>query len=330
MTLRRKTNTALAGRGTGDARPSVTPGHWREPAVREARQYAENTTWTGNHRARKLGQGNFGIVFDVEDRTRTHHRAVKLATSTDIHGQAWTWEAQERNILHEAGVANELAALGFTIVPRGVYTTFGRGTPAFVRELGTPAQGITGPEYADIERQLVSIEVDHRWRVADDDPALYRRADGTLFFADVGFWRAPRPGVSRAWSAMDSNLGMMLGQVQHTYLVGLGDKKTGAPIAPPRDRPYDVRGVPTTVNLMADVKGLASGLEFLREEGKPLRSDKLTVHMAEHLVEGVAARAALGVPTPSFALDAAREAQALLDTIAREKTAKENRFRLRR
>lgn len=331
MTVRRrKPNRALAGRGSGSTNPSLTSGHWREAAVREARGYAIATTPDGNHRAQLLGNGHFGMVFDAVDRTRTQHRAVKLPIATNNHGHYWSWEAQERHIMHEAGVANELEALGFTIVPRGVYTTFGRGTPAFVRELGEPAKSITGAEYAKIEAELVSIEMDHHWQVANDDPALYRRADGTLFFADVGFWRAPRPGPAHRWRAMESDLGGLLERVQHTYLVDLVDKKTGAPVAPPRARSWDIRGVPTTVSMMVLIAALASGLEFLRDESKPLRSDRFTAKLAHDLVAAIAVRRLHGVASPAFAVEAAREAERLLAAIEREKTQKANRFRLRR
>lgn len=205
--------------------PHLTRGHKHDPATIEATRTAShvvaNSYRLGNGESawpRHLGAGNFGIAWRID--TDDGPRVVKLAAATNVHNRPWTREEQTRNLLHEAGVANELRALGFSCVPRAVFVRFAGGTPALVREYGEPAGVLTGAEYADLEAQLVAIERVHGWQV-HDDLALYRRADGTVFVGDVGFWQAPRPLLAgekrRPWKDFDSSLNGLLERAQREH-----------------------------------------------------------------------------------------------------------------
>ena len=211
--------------------PRLTRGHMREPATVAAARTARHVdmethyvTRNGERTmawAKQLGAGNFGVAYLVE--TDDGPRVVKVPAATDMHRRVWSRVKQTRNIKHEAGVANELVAKGYTVVPRTVYTEFDGGTPAIVREYGEPAGAITGAEYAVLERELFAIERRHGWGV-HDTLALYRRSDGSLFVGDVGFWTAPRGRAKgekpRAWRAFDSDLQHLLHGAQKAHGIG--------------------------------------------------------------------------------------------------------------
>lgn len=301
-------NPVRARRGSDSvAKPRLTRGHLSLPETREAAKRAARTTlrtgfsWRDggtdedpvyrHGRAELVGTGNFGMVYRVDDARGPI--AVKLPAAHDLARAAWTRDKQTDWMRQEAGVANELAAKGYTIVPRGVYTEFGGGTPAFVREWGEPAASITGPEYAEMERQLLDIERRHGWRV-HDDLVLYRRADGTLFVGDVGFWEAPRPGPKRKWEAMQSDL---------PYLVQKLCK--AVPVLSPESAPASVRFV-TDLDLLAR---LTATHHELRKDIPPRGLD---LKMARELLDGVATREAAGIPTARLFLREMKMARAMI------------------
>ena len=104
--------------------------------------------------------------------------------------------------MHEAGVANELAEAGHRIVPVTVFVELPDGTPALVREYGEPLSKVAADEVVALEKGLYDVEATgkHGWDVADE-LLVMRRKDGTLFVADVGWWRVrqePRSGWAGA------------------------------------------------------------------------------------------------------------------------------------
>lgn len=303
-----RANPVRARRGSdAAAKPRLTRGHMDLPAVREAAKIAARTTlrtgfsWregegegavTRYGRAEHVGAGNFGMVYRVDDARGPV--AVKLPAAHDVARAAWSREKQTDWMRQEAGVANELAALGYSIAPRGVYTEFEGGTPAFVREWGEPATSLTGPEYADLERQLLAIEQRHGWRV-HDDLALYRRADGTVFVGDVGFWEAPRPGARRKWDAMQSDAPRLLEKACRT-----------APVLSPEGAPIQVPVV-TRVALLARI----SATHYELRKDVPPRG--LDLKLARDLLDAVAAREAAGIPTAHRFRREVKMAQAMLE-----------------
>lgn len=254
----------------------VTRGHWRSPSTKEAIAIAERVgvdsyrLRNGEYgRARHLGAGNFGIAYLVE--ADDGPRVVKVPAATNIHQRPWSREEQTRNLLHEAGVANELGRKGFGCIPRTVFVRYGGGTPALVREYGEPVTSLSGPEYAALEKELVAIERKHGWHVADE-LSLYRRANGTVFVGDVGFWQAPKPRARgekrRPWRDMESSLTFLLDQAQKTY---------GAP----------------RVTELPRLWGIAALLH--KRDRAP---DDWDAELAQELLDDVASRAAEGVSTP--------------------------------
>jgi hypothetical protein len=253
----------------------LTRGHDRLPETIEAARWAARLDMEGYrtrdgeyHRAQHLGSGNFGHAYRVD--TDDGPRVVKVPTAVSIHQRPWSLAEQTRNMLHEAGIANELAAKGYSVIPRIVFTRYG-GTPTLVREYGEPAGTITPVEYAGLERQLVEIERKHGWGV-HDNLALYRRRNGSIFVGDVGFWRAPekRPrGTKRKpWKEFDSSLGSLLSLAQRDY------------------------GVPSVTTL---ARLLAEGQHFDRDDVKA--PSDFAAGMAEDFIEEVEGRRAEGIPT---------------------------------
>jgi hypothetical protein len=202
----------------------LTRGHNRLPETIEAARSASRLDMEGYRtsdgeyrRAQHLGSGNFGHAYRVD--TDDGPRVVKVPTSVSMHQRPWSHVEQTRNMMHEAGVANELASKGYRCIPKIVFTRHG-GTPTLVREYGEPVETMTAKEYASLERELVDIERKRGWRVLDD-LALYRRRNGSIFVGDVGFWQAPEKrvrGTKRApWKAFDSSLDSLLRKAQRDY-----------------------------------------------------------------------------------------------------------------
>jgi ADP-ribose pyrophosphatase YjhB (NUDIX family) len=172
---------AIAGR-TDPTTAHLTEGHFTTPAVQRATEIAARAQDTGEY----LGKGNFGAAFRVPVAGAAGGALlVKLPATMDIHGQIWNREAQRSWFLHEAGVANELSAVT-RVVPETVYVEV-YGRPALVREYGEIATNdLTVAEYDRLAADLADVARMH-WQV-DDSLLVARRADGSLFIADVGMW----------------------------------------------------------------------------------------------------------------------------------------------
>lgn len=165
--------------------PELTPGHFDLHEVRDAIQFAAQAHSQSETDKGLLGGGNFGVAFLVETQ-RGGVVVVKLPARTNIHGRVWQLSEQRTNFMHEAGVANELQALGVGLVPATVYVEFADGKPALVREYGEPVTKMSVEEFAEVEQALMAVD-ELGWAV-EDDIALYRRPDGSVFVGDVGIW----------------------------------------------------------------------------------------------------------------------------------------------
>lgn len=190
MTRRNPARAAPAGY-TG---ATLTPGHFDLPAVRLAARLAERVA-AGE--GIPLGRGNFGAATEIEG------HVVKLPVAEDRHGRAWARDEIRAYLLHEAGVANELHEAGHGIVPVTVYAELADGTPALVREYGADPGVVSLAEIGRLVERLRAVEDEGAgWDVADD-LLIFRRADGSLFVGDVGYWRKARPprapGAARTW-----------------------------------------------------------------------------------------------------------------------------------
>lgn len=276
--------------------PTVSRGHFDLPATRAATKIAERVksipgaysfTRDGkSHYAtvKPLGSGNFGIAFQVEAEDATH--VVKLATAQNLHGRPWTRMEQSRNLRQEAGIANELVSLGYTVIPRTIYVEFDGATPALVREYGEPVDSITAQEYERLERELFNIESVHNWRI-HDDLALYRRRDGSIFVGDVGFWQSPqllaKGAKRRAWNWRDSSLDGLLKGAQRQY----GPAKK----------------FPTLPELVGQAEIVASF--------NP-KNDDFAQMVAEDFLKDVASREAIGLSIPGEAAAAVERAERII------------------
>lgn len=167
----------------------LTDDHVHDPALRALADAAETT-------GELLGNGNFGVAYRVAGERGPV--VVKLPTERDMHGRNRTRESQVAMFLHEAGIANELAGR-FTVVPVTAYVETSDGRPALVREYGEPLGGTTTiAEIADLEHQLYAVEAEGTWDVADELLVL-RRPGGSLFVADVGWWRKRAKPRGSSW-----------------------------------------------------------------------------------------------------------------------------------
>lgn len=202
-------NPAIARRGSNSAR--LTRGHASLPDVIAARETAEDAQAYHDF----LGQGNFGIVYRGHDpRVRGDVSAVKFPAAMSNAKRPWSHSEQRDNLMHEAGVANELVAKGYRCVPKIVYTTLSDSTPVLVREFGEPVTAMTAAEFDALERELADIEMRSGWWT-DDDMQLYRRLDGSIFIGDVGTWSKR---ASRHWSRSESSLDVWLGRIAKQFL----------------------------------------------------------------------------------------------------------------
>lgn len=268
--------------------PRLTRGHMRDPATAEAtivaRHVLDRSFRLSNGEygdTRLLGSGNFGIAYLVD--SDSGPRVVKVSTAMSIHQRPWTRAEQVRNLMHEAGVANELGRKHLSIIPKTVYTHFDGGTPALVREYGEPVTSLTGAEYGALEAQLLNVERKYGWHV-EDELALYRRADGSVFVGDVGFWRAPSKGKRRPWRDMDSSLKHLLEAAQKTY---------GAP---------NVTSLPRLLSIAA----------FMTPRRAEKTPDDWDAELAQEYIDAVADRAKEGVPTPRWLAPVAARARLIL------------------
>lgn len=290
----------------------LTDGHWQEPAVIEAARTAGSTA---RGYSKHLGEGNFGIGYRAE--TPSGALAfVKVPAAHNIHKQPWTRAEQTSNLMQEAGVANELRALGYTVVPEGVYTEWGGGTPAWVREFGEPVTSLTPEEYSSLEAELMSIERDAQWRVVDE-LQLFRRPDGSVFVGDVGIWQAPSRRTKKAWSDQDSSLRNLLEQAQQKLVPGLAwrEKRTAREGYEYADR-VPVATLPT---LVRDAKWVLEIEQEQREEADRYEGKtgpmwrKMDGEQAARYLAAIAARDAIGFSTPAAERAVAGVARVVLE-----------------
>lgn len=267
--------------------PYLTAEHDADARVQAALELADRA-----HRGegRKLGEGNFGVAYQVDDQGG-ERVVVKFPQAKDIHGRPWSHVQQVENLMHEAGVANELGEAGFTIVPQIIYVTLHDGTPALVREYGDPVKTLTVKEFAEVEDALVAVE-QLGWRV-EDSIDLYRRHDGSLFVGDVGFWRpAPilDPSRRREKSWMDKTTSL-----SH-LLQGLAESTLGRQFA----------RVPTLPSLRLTAEDVLKNLKDNQRAGSLFLDISLKM-----LVEAVEKRRGLGLPIPTAIQEVLTKAQAV-------------------
>lgn len=254
-----------------DYPPFLTEGHFDLPMVKEAARIASRAK-----ESKQLGRGHFGEAFVVE--TSKGPVIVKVAAERMLYQdqRPWTRKEQQANLMHEAGVANELEEMGYDIVPRSVYVELDDGTPAIVREYGeevAPGE-LSGREFYDLENALFSLEEDTGWRV-QDDLLLLRRPDGSLFIGDVGIWAAPDVGRQRKERLLYSNL--------PSLLTKLGERLFGQ-----------------RVWSLGEVQRLQKRLEEHRREGRD-PDHVFTKMFRKDLEKVLASREAVGIPSPSKA-----------------------------
>ena len=190
--MKRHQNPARASRGQQYQSATLTEGHFDSATVKVAAKIAKRARQQGAY----LGRGNFGEVYGIEG------HVVKYPVLRDIHDRPRSPAEARGYLLHEAGVANELAEAGHRIVPVTVFVELPDGTPALVREYGEPLSKVAADEVVALEKGLYDVEATgkHGWDVADE-LLVMRRKDGTLFVADVGWWRVrqkPRSGWAGA------------------------------------------------------------------------------------------------------------------------------------
>lgn len=275
-----------ASREPAYTEPRFPPGYFERPDVVAAGKVAAQALREG----RLLGTGNFGQVF-----AHGQH-AVKVPARTNMHGDVWSQKDVEPYLIHEAGVANELAARGHTVVPSVVLTRTPEGTLALLRELGAPPGAVTTAELGQLEAALEAVEADG-WDV-DDALEVFRRPDGSLFVADVGWWRPRlRP---RSSSPMDaSELPMLLGHLAAN--LGHGQDVREA-LWSSAQIPDD--GLIDMLRAVVDPDDVI--VELFREDFMP------------DMVKSVERRRRLGLPIPLRLLHATEAIQRQLDRLGRQ------------
>ena len=181
-------------RGVAYQSATLTDGHLDSATVEAATRIAIAAQTDGE----ELGSGNFGRA------VRFQGHIVKFPLLTDMHGRTRTMEEARGYLMHEAGVANELAEAGHAVVPVTVYVELPDGSPALVREYGEVLESVSPEEIGGLEQALYAIETtgEYGWDVADA-LLVMRRQDESLFVADVGFWRVR--GKTRQHGVYDSS-----------------------------------------------------------------------------------------------------------------------------
>ena len=275
-----------ASREPAYTEPRFPAGYFERPDVVAAGKVAAQALREG----RLLGTGNFGQVF-----AHGQH-AVKVPARTNMRGERWSPQDVEPYLIHEAGVANELAARGHTVVPSVVLTRTPEGTLALLRELGAPPGTVTTAELGRLEAALEAVEADG-WDV-DDALEVFRRLDGSLFVADVGWWRPRlRP---RGSSPMDaSDLPSLLGRLA----VDLGhDREVQRALSSTSSIPDGgLMGM-----LRAEVDPDDVIVELFREDYMP------------YMVESAELRRKVGLPVPANLSRAIEAIQQQLDRLGRQ------------
>lgn len=168
--------------------PGVHVGHHALPDTRAAVQIAEAARSRGTDF--ELGRGNFGVVYRVD--TSAGPFAVKFPAYANIHGEPWSTADQIRNFKHEAGVSSVIARMGYAdLMPDNRFVELHDGLVAIVREYGEPVTSLSRAEFIRLEEMLTKLDRKHSWE-PHDDLQLYRRPDGSVYVADVGFWHKSR------------------------------------------------------------------------------------------------------------------------------------------
>jgi len=188
--LLRGSRSARASRGEQYQSATLTGDHAVEPQVLAARRWVDEARLQGKF----LGNGHFGDVYLYEGKVVKYPRLV--AGWWPSNPQQRSPESARAYLLHEAGVANELWALGHRVVPRTLFVESATSGPALVREYGEAPGPVSISELSALEQSLWAVEADG-WEVSDELLVL-RRPDGSLFVADVGWWRLARPGPKDA------------------------------------------------------------------------------------------------------------------------------------
>jgi len=200
---------------------TLSSDHFEDPDVQWASQVASRVEEDSNSEPLST-EGNFGRPHAVD--TDRGKFIVKFPQSHTIHGDPWRPSEIRNWLIHEGAVLEALRGVT-SIVPWGVYTETSRGTPAVVREYGSLAWGtVTMAEYKAIEDGLMAVW-NYGWE-PKDDPLPARRANGSIFIADVGFWQAPNePPATPGWERdRDSDVGFLLER-----LIGGRDRSGAGP-----------------------------------------------------------------------------------------------------
>ena len=181
-------------------------------------------------------------------------------------------------------------------MPTVVLTRTPDGTLALLRELGAPPGVVTAAELGQIEAALEAVEGDG-WDV-DDALAVFRRPDGSLFVADVGWWR-PRPRPRGPSPMESSELPSLLGRLA----IDLG-----------HDR--DVQRALSSISSIPD----GELMDMLRAAVDP---DDIIVELSRedympYMVESAALRRAVGLPVPERLARSIDAIQQQLDRLGRQ------------
>ena len=285
---RRRRNPARASRGEQYQSATLTNGHFDTATVKVATKIAEKARRQG----KKLGRGNFGEVYGIGG------HVVKFPVLDGFNRQK-TPEQARAYLLHEAGVANELAEAGHRVVPVTVFVELPDGTPALVREYGEPLSKVTTDEVAALEEGLYDVEATGKqgWDVADE-LLVMRRKDGTLFVADVGWWRVRKK--ARKHGVYDSS--------EVPSLLSRWAKSVGLPARVQIALSFD---------LLRQENSLADLIVELEETTDP--DDVIALLMAEDygpdLANPIAERLDLGLPVSNAALSILNRIQMSLDRL---------------
>jgi len=286
---RQGSRTARASRGQRYQSATLTPGHTSEPEVVQAVRIAQRAQREGKH----LGDGFFGSVYRVGD------HIVKFPRYKVPHRKDKTPAEARGYLLHEAGVANELREAGHTIVPHIVFVDLPDGTPVLVREYGKEAKDLSVADLGQIEAALRAVETTGAgWDVADELLVL-RRADGSLFVGDVGWWRYR--GKPRSWMD-DQELGTLMSNLARAQ---------GHP-----DRVVWLFGT----NLDGYVPTILDFIDELEQIQDP--EDLIVALMAEDygpdLANPIAEREEFGLPVPPSAREALSRIEAALARLGKQ------------
>jgi hypothetical protein len=282
---RRHRNPARASRGEQYQSATLTDGHFDAATVKAATKIAQKARLQG----KKLGRGNFGEVYGIGG------HVVKFPVLGGYNRQKTPAEARGY-LLHEAGVANELAEAGHRVVPVTVFVELPDGTPALVREYGEPLSKITTDEVAALEKGLYDVEATGKqgWDVADE-LLVMRRKDGTLFVADVGWWRARKKARKHNYEDRSDVPGLLS---HWTKSVGLPKKVQDA-----LDFDFNYK-IGRVYALMEDMKDA--------EDEDDLFVALLAEDEVPELQAAIDARTALGFPVPAAAPKTLKDARAAL------------------